>query len=59
MQPNPDRADAALLALAEATDRVADAVADPAIEARLRAIAGEVRAMARGGDALAGSSRRA
>lgn len=59
MQPNPDGADTDLLVLAEVTDRVADAVADPVIETRLRAIAGEVRAMARGGDVLAGTRLRA
>ena len=57
MRPNSDRADTEPLALAEATDRVADAVADPAIEARLRAIVGEVRAVARGGDVLAATLR--
>jgi hypothetical protein len=57
VQPNSDRADTELLALAEATDRVADVVADPAIEARLRVIAGEVRAMARGGNVLARTRR--
>ena len=47
MEPNLDEADEELLELARATDRVAETVADPVIAARLRAMADEVRAMAR------------
>ncbi len=49
MQPNQDEDDLELLALADATDRVAEAVSDTAIKARLHAIADEMRAMARHG----------
>jgi hypothetical protein len=49
VQPNPDKGDPELFALANATDQVAERVGDPAIKARLHAIANEVRALARGG----------
>ncbi|HEY2616340.1 MAG TPA: hypothetical protein VGI78_03280 [Acetobacteraceae bacterium] len=49
VQPNQDDDDLELLALADATDRVAEAVNDAVIRARLRAIADEIRAMARHG----------
>ena len=49
MQPNQDDDDLELLALADATDRVAEAMNDPAIKARLHRIADEMRAMARHG----------
>jgi hypothetical protein len=49
VQPNQDEDDLELLALADATDRVADGINDAAIAARLRAIADEMRAMARHG----------
>lgn len=56
MQPNQDEDDLELLALADATDRVAEAVNDAAIRARLRAIANEMRAMARhGGGSFGGA----
>ena len=47
MQPNRDRDDVELLALADATERVAASVAEAAIQARLREIANEVRMLAR------------
>ena len=46
MQPNPDRADQELLALAQETERVAAAVADEKCAVRLAEIAAEVRSMA-------------
>jgi len=49
VQPNRDEVDLELLALAAATDRVAEAVGDAAIRARLKVIADEVRGMARRG----------
>ena len=49
MQPNHDDDDLELLELADATDRVAEAVNDPVTKARLHAIANEMRAMARHG----------
>ena len=49
MQPNRDEDDLELLALAAATDRVAEGVGDAAIRARLHVIADEVRGMARRG----------
>ena len=49
MQPNQDEDDLELLALADATDRVAEVVNDAALRARLHAIANEMRAMARHG----------
>lgn len=54
MQPNLNEGDSELLALAEATDRVANAVGDQAIATRLRVIAGEVRTMARRSRSSAG-----
>ena len=48
-----DDADKELLLLAGATDRVADTIADICIKSRLRAIAAEVRALARRGRASA------
>jgi hypothetical protein len=47
VQPYQDGDDLELLALADATDRVAEGMNDTAIETRLRAIADEMRAMAR------------
>ncbi len=47
MQTDPDDWEAQLLELAETTERVADAVGDRTITDRLRAIADEVRTMAR------------
>ena len=49
VQPNHDDDDLELLALADATDRVAEAMSDPAIRARLHTIAEEMRAIARQG----------
>jgi hypothetical protein len=49
VQPNRDEDDLELLALATATDRVAEGVSDAAIRARLHVIAAEVRGMARRG----------
>ncbi len=47
MRPNMKEADAELLQLAQATERVAEIIGDPSIAARLRKIADEVRALAR------------
>lgn len=47
MRPNLEDGNEELLELARATERVAEIVTDPAIVARLRAMADEVRAMAR------------
>jgi hypothetical protein len=56
VQPNRDQDELELLALAEATDRVAAAIGDATIKARLHMIANEVRAMVRrGGGSLGGS----
>lgn len=49
MQPNQADDDLELLALADATDRVAEAVCDAVIRARLQGIADEIRAWGRHG----------
>ena len=49
VQPNRYEDDLELLALAAATERVAEAIGDAAIRARLHVIANEVRGMARHG----------
>jgi hypothetical protein len=49
-----DEGDPELLALADATDRVADALTDPAMAVRLRAIADEIRAMGLRGTGVPG-----
>lgn len=54
MQCGCDDADKELLLLAGATDRVADTISDIGIKSRLRAIAAEVRTLARKGAISAG-----
>ena len=55
MQPNQGDWEAELLELAEATEQLADAVGDPVITARLRAMAEELRSMLRHGSSLSGA----
>jgi len=50
VQSEPQQADQELLALAAATRRTAESVAEPAIRVRLREIADELTALARGDD---------
>ena len=52
MQTDQDDWEAQLLELAQTTEQVADAVGDRSIADRLRAIADEVRSMARHGPDL-------
>ena len=52
MPRHPDEQDLELLALAEATERVAETTTDRLIAARLHTIAYEVRSMARCGGGL-------
>jgi hypothetical protein len=49
MGPQQSDDDLEVLALADATDRVAEAMSDPAVRARLHRMAEEMRAIARHG----------
>ena len=55
VQSNQGDWEAELLDLAEVTEQLAEAVADPVIAARLRAMAEELRSMVRHGSNLSGA----
>jgi len=55
VRPNQDDWEAELLELAETTEQLADAVTDPVIAARLRAMAEELRSMLGHGSSLSGA----
>jgi predicted transcriptional regulator len=55
VRPNPDEWEAELQELADATERVAQMIADPALASRLRAMAQEVRAMVQRGSHPSGA----